>query len=142
MGSIKGDEVIVGAEVEALKGIVVAMRSALMVGVAIVGGMTIGVIIMKAGAKGMEVQALGIGEDVAEALVEGGTAAQYVKAARRGVLKLSNGTVRGNRKKMQTISMKMQPTITRIVTMDMLRMMISTIISRSSLHLLEPINPD
>ena len=132
MGGIEGGKVI--AEAEALRGIVVATRNALMVGVAIVGGMTIGIIIMKAGAKGIEVQALGIGEDGAEALVERGIVAQSVKAVRRGVLKLSNGTVKENKKKIRTILIKMQPIITRMVTMDMCRMMISTISSRSSLH--------
>ena len=144
MGVLEGGEVIAEAGVEALIGIVVAMRSALMVGMAIVEGMTIGKIIMKAGAEGIEVQALDIGEDGAEALGERGIVAPSVKAVRRDVLKLRNGIVKGNNRKMQTILIKMLPIITMtMMTMNMCRMMINTISSsRSSLHFWEPINPD
>lgn len=138
MGVIEGGQVIA----EALKGVVVATRSALMVAVATVDGMMIGTIIMKAGAEGIEVQALGVGEDGAEALGIRGIVVQSVKAVRRGVLKLHNGIVKGNNRKMETILIEMLPLITtKMVMMDTCRMMISTISSsRSSLHFWEPIS--
>ena len=138
MGDIKGGKVITGAgaEAEALTGIMVAMRNAPMVVVATVDGMMIGIIIMIVGVEGVEAQVLAIGEDGAEALGERGIVAQSVKAVRRDVLKLSNGTVKGNNWKIQTKLIMMLPVIAmRMVTMDMSRTMISTLgSSRSNLH--------
>lgn len=114
----------IAAEAEALIGIA-AMKSTIMVVVVLVDGMMIGIVIMEVGAGGTGVSALTTGEDEVEAPVEGVIEALLGKAVRRGVLKLPNGTGKGNNRKVQKRSiLTLAATTIKVVIMAICKMAI------------------